>query len=306
MLAAMGPPLAHGIRVMTASRDRPCKEHSSHRDGFGRMLPQIPVAGEARMAQHEPERQGSRGYIPLIASLAMAMAVFPVQAGLLDSLKDLLKPESTAGNEQAESILGESEISDALRDALSVGIDTVVNQLGVTDGFNLDPAVHIALPGSLDKARSTLGKIGMADTFDELELSLNRAAEVAVPKSRQLLLDAVQAMTLEDVMAIYQGPEDAATQYFRRHMEEPLGEAMRPVVVESLNEVGAARLYGQVADTYNELPFVTPIDSDLTGHVLKAGTDGIFHYLGQEEAAIRSDPVKRTTELLKRAFGGSE
>jgi len=31
--------------------------------------------------------------------------------------------------------------------------------------------------------------------------------------------------------------------------------------------------------------------------------DGIFYYMAKEEAAIRTDPAKRTTDLLKRVFG---
>jgi len=30
--------------------------------------------------------------------------------------------------------------------------------------------------------------------------------------------------------------------------------------------------------------------------------NGLFYYLAKEEAAIRKDPAKRTTELLKRIF----
>ncbi|MFT5141204.1 MAG: hypothetical protein ACI9H8_002597 [Lysobacterales bacterium] len=130
-----------------------------------------------------------------------------------------------SGSDQAESDQPptQEEIGNGLKDALSVGIETVVNQLGTADGFNLDSAVHIPLPGSLDKARSTLEKPGMSSTFEKLELGLNRAAEVAVPKSRELLLLAVQDMTIEDVMQIYRGPDDAATQYFRnRKVYKPI------------------------------------------------------------------------------------
>ncbi|WP_200889333.1 DUF4197 family protein [Geoalkalibacter ferrihydriticus] len=31
--------------------------------------------------------------------------------------------------------------------------------------------------------------------------------------------------------------------------------------------------------------------------------DGIFYYLAEEEAAIRRNPAKRTTELLRQVFG---
>ncbi|MDH3393507.1 MAG: DUF4197 domain-containing protein [Desulfobulbaceae bacterium] len=31
--------------------------------------------------------------------------------------------------------------------------------------------------------------------------------------------------------------------------------------------------------------------------------DGIFYYVAKEEAAIRENPVRQTTDLLKRVFG---
>jgi hypothetical protein len=37
--------------------------------------------------------------------------------------------------------------------------------------------------------------------------------------------------------------------------------------------------------------------------VVDKGMDGIFHYMAVEEAAIRRDPARPTTELLTRVFG---
>jgi len=54
---------------------------------------------------------------------------------------------------------------------------------------------------------------------------------------------------------------------------------------------------------YQSLPFVPPVEADLTGYVVDKGMDGIFHYLAREEAAIRTDPVARSTDLLKQVFG---
>jgi len=239
------------------------------------------------------------------------LSALPANAGFFDKLKEKLKssqeqsaedPESASDPADSDKPLTNEDIGNGLKDALSVGIETVVSQLGTADGFNLDSVVHIPLPGSLHKVRDTLGKLGLSSTFDELELGLNRAAEVAVPKSRELLLLAVQDLTIEDVMEIYRGPDDAATQYFRSKMSGPLATEMRPIVDESLGQVGAAELYGNIAGSYNDLPFVSPVDSDLTEYVLEKGTDGIFYYLAQEEAAIRKNPVKRTTDLLKRLF----
>ena len=241
-----------------------------------------------------------------ILFLLANVLVSPVQAGFFDKLKAFLNPseEQTVQDPDAEQPPSNEDIGNGLKEALNVGIESVVNQLGTTDGFNLDPAVHIPLPGSLNKIRPALEKLGMSSKLELLELGLNRAAEVAVPKSRELLLLAVRDLTIEDVMEIYRGPDDAATQYFRSKMSEPLGIEMRPIVVDSLSQVGAARVYSNVADSYNKLPFVSPVDGDLTDYVLEKGTDGIFYYLAQEEAAIRKNPVKRTTDLLKKVFKG--
>jgi hypothetical protein len=36
---------------------------------------------------------------------------------------------------------------------------------------------------------------------------------------------------------------------------------------------------------------------------LELGIRGIFHYIAIEEAAIRNNPVERTTDILRRVFG---
>ncbi|OIO66671.1 MAG: hypothetical protein CO186_10560 [Zetaproteobacteria bacterium CG_4_9_14_3_um_filter_49_83] len=139
--------------------------------------------------------------------------------------------------------------------------------------------------------------------MDELELKLNRAAEAATPKAKKLFADAVRAMTIDDARRILNGPEDAATQYFKAKMSDPLRVEMKPVVDQSLAEVGAVQVYDQVMGKYKSLPFVPDVKADLTGHVLDKGLDGIFLYLAKEEAAIRQNPVKRSTEILKKVFG---
>ena len=104
-------------------------------------------------------------------------------------------------------------------------------------------------------------------------------------------------------MGIYNGPPDAATRYFQERMSAPLAEEMRPLVAESLAEVGAVQSYDAVMSRYQSLPLVPDVKADLTGHVVDKGMEGIFHYLAREEAAIRQNPAKRTTELLQQVFG---
>ena len=199
--------------------------------------------------------------------------------------------------------LSSQQVAAGLKEALRVGSETVVGQLGTLDGFNADPEVRIPLPASLDRVRSALRRVGMSDMLDDLEVKLNRAAEHATPRARQLFLQSIEAMTLEDAMGIYNGPPDAATRYFQERMSAPLAEEMRPLVAESLAEVGAIQSYDAVMSRYQSLPLVPDVKADLTGHVVDRGMAGIFHYLAREEAAIRQNPAKRTTELLQQVFG---
>jgi hypothetical protein len=220
----------------------------------------------------------------------------------LDKGKDLLK---TYGGSSGQSGLTVDEIGAGLKEALRVGSENVVSQLGRVDGFNTDAAVHIPLPKQLDTVKSVLDKVGMSGLLKDLELKLNRAAEVATPKAKKLFSQAITEMSFDDVKRIYEGPEDAATQYFRKKMSPSLDKEMEPVVNKSLSEVGAVQAYDSVMKEYRSVPFVPDVKTDLTNYVVEKGMDGIFYYMAKEEAAIRQNPARRTTDLLKRVFGAN-
>jgi hypothetical protein len=195
------------------------------------------------------------------------------------------------------------EISDGLLEALRVGTERVVGQVGALDGYNLDPAIHIPLPGSLRKVQSVLKSVGMSYLVDDLELRLNRAAEAAAPEAKELFWQAIGEITFDDARKIYDGPDDSATRYFQRKMTPPLALRMEPVVDKTLADVGAIRAYDAMMGQYKSVPFVPDVKADLTGYVVDEAMDGLFYYVAKEEAAIRNDPAARTTALLKKVFG---
>lgn len=236
----------------------------------------------------------------ILIAIALTLLVGSAQAapGWLDRLRGTI-----GGSPPATQDPSTEEIGRGLKEALRVGTETVVGRLGRTDGFNLDPDIHIPLPGQLDKARDLLARVGMDESLRDLETRLNRAAEIATPKAKALFLDAIQNMTLEDVMGIYRGPQDAATQYFRQKMSEPLAVEMKPIVDESLADAGAVQAFDSLMARYAKIPFAPEVEADLGSYVVDKGIDGIFFYLAKEEAAIRADPAKRTSDLLRRVFG---
>lgn len=244
------------------------------------------------------------------AALLLAFQVSPsglqAQGGLLDQGSSMLKgvlgsPSGESG--PGASKLSEGEIGAGLREALKVGAERVTATLGQVDGFNGNPDVHIPLPKSLQTVQSALAMAGMSGLADDLELRMNRAAETAAPQAKELLLQAVSEMTLEDAQGILSGPDDAATRYFQGKMTAPLTERFTPVVNQELADAGAVRAYDQMMGDYQEIPMMPDVEANLTPYVVEKALDGMFLMLAREEAAIRENPAARTTELLQTVFG---
>jgi len=200
---------------------------------------------------------------------------------------------------------GAQDIAAGLTEALVVGTERVVAQLGRPGGFLDDPKARIPLPGPLEQAQGALRMAGMSGLVDDLEVRMNRAAEQATPLAKDLIIAAIRGLSFKDAMAILQGPKDSATRYLERRTGKPLAQKMRPIVDAALADAGAVQAYQSVAGEYRSLPLVGgALDVDLTGHVVAYAEQAIFSYLGREEAAIRTDPAARTTDLLRSVFGG--
>lgn len=102
--------------------------------------------------------------------------------------------------------LSNVQMNAGLKDALKIGTQTVVKQLGKEGGFSLDPKIKIPLPGPIAKADLTLKKFGLGSLTADLEARINRAAEIATPKAGALFVSAIQKMTVTDAQAILTGP----------------------------------------------------------------------------------------------------
>ena len=198
--------------------------------------------------------------------------------------------------------LTKKDIAAGLKEALKVGSERVVSQVGKRNGYLNDKAIHIALPSNLQKAHNTLNKIGLGRYTKELETKMNRAAELAAPKAKKIFYSAIKDIRWRDVQSIYNGKNDAATQYFKRKMTPALKVMMKPIIEKTLSQAGVVQAYKHALKQYYSIPFVPRVKSDINGYVINKSINGLFYYLAKEEAAIRKDPAKRTTELLRRVF----
>jgi len=225
-------------------------------------------------------------------------------ASLFDTLQNkVMENLSDAETSSESSGLSQQQIINGLRETLKVASQRVVNQVGSENGYLKDPAIHIPLPDQLKTVQDLLGKVGLSSLADNVETKINRAAEQAAPKAKPIIWDAIAKMSLQDARDIYQGPSDGATQYFKRVSSNQLREMISPIAKDSLKDVGALQAYDQLMGEYQSLPFVPDVKADLVSHTTELAIQGIFHYLAQEEAAIRQNPAKRTTEILKTVFG---
>ena len=246
-------------------------------------------------------RQGLLGrgiFISVCCSLLFLST--EANSGLLEQGTKLL---GTLPQKQRQSDLSVGDMSSAFKEALHIGSERVVGQLGRPNGFNADQAVHIPLPAQLNTVKTILSQAGMSGLLDDLELKMNRAAEAATPQAKKLFWQAISQMTFADVKTIYNGPQDSATRYFHNKLSPALTKEMTPIVHSSLSDVGAVRAYDGVMGQYQAMPFVPDAKANLTQHVTDKAISGIFYYLGKEEAAIRQNPARQTTDLLKRVFG---
>jgi hypothetical protein len=201
--------------------------------------------------------------------------------------------------------LSNADASAGLKKALDQGINVAVGKLGVTDGFLKDPQVKIDLPPKFAKAESMMRMLGAGDQLDQLETSMNRAAEAAVPESKVLLKQALKKMSVEDAKRILTGGDDAATQYFKQATYAPLKAKFAPIISRETEKVKLGETYDAVAKKAVALGVLKPEDATLQSYVTDKTLDGLFLMMAQEERAIRKDPMGQASSLLKKVFGAA-
>lgn len=210
-----------------------------------------------------------------------------------------------------ESVLGSgpltsSEAAMGIRAALDNGVGNALTNLGTLNGYLGNPTVRIPLPKVLQDVQSYLAPIGADGMLVELQEQLNRGAEAAAPAARDIFLGAVRDLTIQDALNIVRGPDTAATDYLKARTTDGLTSLFSPIMEKALADTGALRLLSDVERTVPVSLLAGgngDLRSDLVQHGVKFGLDGVFHFIAEEEKAIRADPAARTSAILRRVFG---
>jgi Protein of unknown function (DUF4197) len=221
--------------------------------------------------------------VPALASL-IGLAH---QQALALSLADLTNAEASAG----------------LKAALQKGATAAVESLGRADGFLGNALVRIPLPGFLEQVAGLMRTLGQGARIDELVTSMNRAAEAAVPQARDLLVNAVKAMSVDDAKKILGGGDTSVTAFFADKTRTPLEGKFLPVVTKATEKVGLAAQYNDVAGKAAGMGLLKKEDANIQQYVTGKSLDGLYLMIGEEEKKIRQDPIGTGSKLLKKVFG---
>lgn len=212
-----------------------------------------------------------------------------------------------AATRQAQALsLGDMTNADAssgLKAALGQGAQAAVALLGRPDGFLGNPKVRIGLPGSLDDAAKLLKTFGQGQRIDELLTAINRAAEAAVPMGQDLLVGAVQSMTVTDAKNILTGGDTSVTQFFADKTRAPLGQRFLPVVNQATEKVNLAQSYNAFAGKAASFGLLRKEDADLGQYVTGKTLDGLYLVIGEEEKKIRQNPMGSASAIVQKVFG---
>lgn len=199
--------------------------------------------------------------------------------------------------------LSQKDATGGLKDALTQGAQVAVKQLGTPGGFSNNPDVKIELPGKLGKVASRMKAFGMGDQVDQLETSMNQAAEAAVVQAQPILVDAVKNMSVSDAKGILSGGNDSATQYLNKSSREQIRAKFLPIVKQATDKVGLAQQYNAFAGQAATLGVVDAKSANVENYVTEQALDGLFEMIAKQEATIRQNPAAAATSLAKKVFG---
>ncbi|KFN42263.1 DUF4197 domain-containing protein [Arenimonas oryziterrae] len=238
-----------------------------------------------------------------VALAATVVLLLGTATASADSWKDKLR-QAVAQPGTANGV-SQNEAAGGIKEALAQGVKRAITQLGRRDGFQGDPLVRILVPEKIRGLTDTARRLGAGRKVDEFELSMNRAAEQAIPVAADIFSDAVRQMTVQDALNIVRGADDAGTQYFRRVTENSLRAKFQPIVARATAQTGVTQRYKSiVGKNQNVTQLLGGGQSlDLDSYVTTKAMDGLYFYVAQQEKEIRRDPLKRTTALLKKVFG---
>ncbi|NUM31008.1 MAG: DUF4197 domain-containing protein [Bacteroidetes bacterium] len=197
----------------------------------------------------------------------------------------------------------EEEAASGLKEALNSGVSTGTDFLSKRDGFLKNDMYKILFPPEAQKIEQTLRNLGFGNKCDQVIENINRGAEMAVAVAKPVFINSIKQMKIKDAIKIVTGGNGAATSFLKRTTTSELTNKFKPIIQTSLDKTQATKYWTDIMTIYNKIPGVEKINPDLNSYVTQKALSALFSQIETEENNIRKDPLKRSTQLLKKVFG---
>lgn len=199
--------------------------------------------------------------------------------------------------------LTNEEVIRGLKEALNVGTNNSTASASKVDGFYKNPLVFIPFPPEVEKVKNTAIKLGMQKQVDDFIMTLNRAAEEASKEAAPVFLEAIKRMSIADGFSILRGTDSAATHYLKEKTTTDLTTKFTPIIKSAIEKVQVTKYWNPLITAYNKVPGMEKQNPNLDQYVTGKALAGLFKLIAVEEKKIRTEPLARINDILKRVFG---
>jgi hypothetical protein len=255
-------------------------------------------------------------------------------------------------NFEEDTGLTTEEIINGLKTALALGSDSASTSLSKENGYYLGPEnlVKIPLPDEAISIRSKINGnstlaaisnlIGLDGAFENVVISVNRAAEDAASGAAPIFKGAITSLTIEQGWDILNGTvpgegtkvaefdSTAATQFLKLKTYSDLTDLYAPKIDISLQKdiigsVSAYDAWNTLTSKYNnfigradviaaiqianflgtDINLPDAIETDIGVFSTEKALNGLFYMVGNEEKKIRRDPYQWAIDIIQRVFG---
>ena len=213
--------------------------------------------------------------------------------------------------------LSEAEVTNGLKEALTIGSKNAASLLSAVDGYYRDELVKIYLPEEASVIIENLGKIpGGEKMVEDVVLRINRAAEDAAREAAPVFAGSITQMTINDAFAILRGADNAATQYLINTTRAELYNLYKPKITRSTEKdliggISTKESWEALTGKWNtfansvvgRVGGFEEVNTDLDDYLTNRALDGLFLKVQDEEKKIRTQVSARVTPLLEKVFG---
>jgi len=223
----------------------------------------------------------------------------------VNKLSKKVKSQIPIKKNESGTVLSNEEVIKGLKEALNIGIKKSTEKASAIGGFLKNDLIRIPFPPEAKIVRDKAMQWGLDNKVEKFEQTLNEAAEEACKTATPIFINAVKNMSVIDGFKILKGDDIAATNYLKKETSLELYNLFIPEVKKAIEKVSLTAYWDPLVKKYNQTTRITgkeKIETDLNKYVTERALDGLFKLVEIQEKEIRKNPLKRTSEILKKVF----